>query len=239
MHPIVDYELLKPDEFTARLKQRPVGYLPLGTLEWHGEHSALGADGLQARELFRRAARLHGGIVFPPLWVGPDRVRDAASGETLIGMDFDATTSPNRPLPGSCYWVPDSLFAQLLAAILLQAKRAGFRCLVADGHGPSRKVWAENADAWEARFGIHLISAGRDFPGKWMTQLDHAGRNETSILMAADPDLVDLSRLPQDPSTWPQGVAGDDPRLASAEYGETLLGATVALIGERLDQLGI
>jgi len=32
---IVDYEDLLPREFEARLAQRPLGYLPLGTLEWH------------------------------------------------------------------------------------------------------------------------------------------------------------------------------------------------------------
>jgi creatinine amidohydrolase len=110
---------------------------------------------------------------------------------------------------------------------------------VADGHGPSRNVWAKNADTWEAQFDLSLVSAARDFPDSWLSQLDHAGRNETSIMMAADPDLVDLSRLPRDPSIWPQGVAGEDPRTATPEYGEALLEKTLALIGERLDQLGV
>jgi creatinine amidohydrolase len=239
MHPIVDYELLKPREFDRRLAERPVGYLPLGTLEWHGEHGALGADSLQAQELFRRTARRFGGIVFPPLWLGPDRIRITEDGQNLIGMDYDETTSPHRRLPGSCYWVPKALFALLLEAILAQAKRAGFRCLVADGHGPSRDTWAENVDAWETQFGLLLVSAKRSFPDGWLAQLDHAGRNETSILMAVDPDLADLSRLPVDPAVWPQGVAGEDPRRATPEYGNHLLDKTVELIGAHLDQLGI
>ncbi len=239
MHPIVDYELLKPDEFNLRLVGRPVGYLPLGTLEWHGEHGALGADSLQALELFRRTARRFGGIVFPPLWLGPDRIRTAAGGRTLIGMDYDETTSPHRRLRGSCYWVPRSLFALLLEAILVQARRAGFRCLVADGHGPSRDAWAENVDAWETQFDLHLVSAKRDFGDAWLAQRDHAGRNESSILMAIDTDLVDLSRLPADPAVWPQGVAGEDPRQATPEYGDHLLNTTVDLIGAHLDGLGI
>ena len=118
MPDIVDYELLKPREFRRRLAERPVGYLPLGTLEWHGEHGALGADSLQSLELFRRAARRFGGIVFPPLWLGPDRVQPIGDGEFLIGMDFDATTRPPRILAGSCYWIPDDLFALAEDAIL-------------------------------------------------------------------------------------------------------------------------
>ncbi len=239
MQAIVDYELLKPREFSARLSQRPVGYLPLGTLEWHGEHGALGADSLQALELFRRAARRFGGIVFPPLWLGPDRIQTSADGQRLIGMDYDETTQPPRKLPGSCYWIPEELFVRLLEAVLAQARRAGFRCLVADGHGPSRNAWGKHVDAWETRFDLALISAVRDFPDSWLSQLDHAGRNETSIMMAADPELVDLSRLSLDPDIWPQGVAGEDPRLATPAYGESLLEETLGLIGQRLEQLGI
>src|SRR5450756_98374 len=47
----VRYEELLPHEFLDRLAKNPVGYLPLGTLEWHGPHNALGADGIQARGL--------------------------------------------------------------------------------------------------------------------------------------------------------------------------------------------
>ena len=127
----------------------------------------------------------------------------------------------------------------LVEAILAQAKRAGFKCIVADGHGPSRTAWAEMADTWERQFGLQLVSAQRDFPGKWRTQTDHAGRNETSILIAVAPGLVDLSQLPTDRDQWPQGVSGEDPRDASTAFGEELIEATLALIGNKLDDLGV
>ena len=69
--------------------------------------------------------------------------------------------------------------------------------------------------------------------------MDHAGRNETSILMAVAPDLVDLSLLPDDWGEWPQGVAGEDPRDATATFGEELIEGSLALIGEKLNELGI
>ena len=99
----VDYEELLPHEFEERLAQRAVGYLPLGTLEWHGVQNALGADFIQARGLFRRAARRFGGIVLPPVWLGPDRITGQESGPDLIGMDTADTTTPHRQLPGSMY----------------------------------------------------------------------------------------------------------------------------------------
>ena len=50
------YEELCPDELVQRLQEMPVAYLPLGTLEWHGPHMPLGADGIQSKELFVRVA---------------------------------------------------------------------------------------------------------------------------------------------------------------------------------------
>jgi creatinine amidohydrolase len=235
----VDYEELFPHEFEARLAQCPVGYLPLGTLEWHGVQNALGADFLQSRELFRRVARRFGGIVLPPIWLGPDRIAGQKGSPDLVGMDTADSTTPRRQLQGSLYWIPKGLFLMLIESIITQAKRAGFKCIVADGHGPSRNAWAEMAESWEQQFGIKIVSAKRDFPGTWRTQMDHAGRNETSILMATAPNLVDLTQLPPDRTRWPQGVSGEDPRDATSEFGEELIEATVALIGNELRKLDI
>ncbi|HET6487651.1 MAG TPA: creatininase family protein [Spirochaetia bacterium] len=235
----IDYEELLPHELAQRLGHRPVGYLPLGTLEWHGVQNALGADFIQARGIFRRAAQRFGGVVLPPLWVGPDRIACQESGPDLIGMDYADTTTPNRQLPGSCYWIPKGLFLSLVEGVLAQARRAGFRCIVADGHGPSRNAWAEMVPTWEKQFGLLLVSTVRDFADRWPTQQDHAGRNETSIMLAVEPRLVELSLLPKSRSEWPQGVAGEDPRDATADHGEELIEKALGLLGGRLEQLGI
>ena len=68
------YEELCPDELVQRLQEMPVAYLPLGTLEWHGPHMPLGADGIQSKELFVRVAEKIGGVVLPMLFLVPDRV---------------------------------------------------------------------------------------------------------------------------------------------------------------------
>ncbi len=230
------YAELLPHEFETRLRERPVGYLPLGTLEWHGPQSPLGADSIQASAILERAAARFGGIVLPPIWLGPDEATPGGDGRPLLGMDN--YVAPPRQLPGSLYWVPEGLFLLWMEAILTQAKRAGFRCLVVEGHGPSRDVWGHAAMRWRGQYGLHLISA-RDFPGAWATQNDHAGRNETSILMAVAPDLVDLSRLPASRDEEPLGIIGEDARDSTAAYGEGLIETTVALIGTKLDELGV
>jgi len=234
----VQYTELRPHEFRARLADCPLGYLPLGTLEWHGEHGALGTDALIAGGLFTRAARAFGGIVFPPLFLGPDRAQAGVNGSLLIGMDYADTTTPPRQLDGSCYWVAEGLFLLMCESIIGQAKRAGFTTLMADGHGPSRWAWGRNVGAWEARYDIRLISVDRDLPG-WRSQIDHAAKNETSLMLALRPELVDLAQLPADRATWPQGVGGEDPRDATAEHGEACIEACLALLQARLQALGV
>ncbi len=235
----VNYEELLPHEFLKRLAEKPIAYLPLGTLEWHGPQNALGADGIQARGVFERAARRFGGIVFPMLWCGPDRIRREPDGQDLIGMDYADVTVPNCALPGSCYWVPKGLFLQQVEAILAQCKRAGFACVVADGHGPCRTAWGEMADTWETQFGLKLVSANRDFNrGEWRIMNDHAALIETSLMLAVRPDLVDMAQLPQDRAIWPTGVGGEDPRDASAGHGEAQIAGTLQALGEKLAALG-
>jgi len=55
-------------------------------------------------------------------------------------------------------------------------------------------------------------------------QVDHAAMNETSLVMALRPELVQMERLPEDPNSWHVGVGGKDPReFATAELGHEIL----------------
>jgi creatinine amidohydrolase len=234
----VHYTELLPHEFRARMAACPVGYFPMGTLEWHGEQNPLGADAILSGGLFERAARRFGGIVFPPLFLGPDRIRREPDGALLQGMDYADVTTPPRQLDGSCYRIGEGLFLTLCENVLEQAARAGFRLIVADGHGPSRWAFSRAADGWEAQFGLKLVCPGRDFREGWRSQTDHAALNETSLVMALRPGLADLSRLDPDRAVWPQGVGGDDPRDATAEHGEACIAACLVLLEAKLKETG-
>lgn len=235
----VRFDELLPHEFRQRLAQRPIAYLPLGTLEWHGEHLPLGSDAIQSEGLMTQCARRLGGIVMPPIHLGPDRAKPADDGNMLVGMDYAGSTTPPRQLDGSCYWVPMGLHLLMVDAILAQLKRAGFRAVFADGHGPSRSSWVESLPEREARFGLKLFGVTRDIARQWRSQVDHAARNETSLMMHLRPDLVDLSRLPQSRSTWPQGVGGEDPRDATAAHGRECLEKSVELVRQMFAEAGL
>jgi len=103
-HETVFYEELRPDEFLERVRRCPIAYLPLGTLEWHGRHLPLGADGLQARGVFELLARRVGGVVMPMLFLGPDSTHVGQDGVEYIGMDYLSFEEGHpQQLAGSAY----------------------------------------------------------------------------------------------------------------------------------------
>jgi len=220
------YEELTPTEFRQRLAEAPIAYLPLGTLEWHGEHLPLGSDGLQAKHFFEILAREIGGVVEPMLFLGPD------SWERIDGFDYYGMDRGNfiqgekyqysrQQLAGSAYWVSDSTFTAIIDATLKQLARAGFKIVVAHGHGPSTSFVQRHADEFEKKYDIQLFDCWghQDAEGLGI-MVDHAAMNETSLVMALRPELVHMEYLPADTTQWPVGVGGRDPRLfASPELG--------------------
>jgi creatinine amidohydrolase len=215
------YAELTPKEFRERIARAPIAYLPLGTLEWHGEHLPLGADGLLSQGFFVELARKCGGIVLPTLFLGTDR-KEVVNGKDYYGMDiFGFKNSSPRQLDGSAYWIEDSLFGNLIESILHLLKRAGFRVVVAHGHGPSTRNFRNWSKELSEKFGMKLFVVWREDESDGMgIQTDHAASNETSLLMALRPELVQIENLREDLDVWPVGVLGKDPRVhASAELG--------------------
>lgn len=226
------YAELTPQEFRERIKKCPIAYLPLGTLEWHGEHLPLGADGIQSQGFFEKLAKKAGGIVLPMLFMGPDGATETENG-VLYGMDpwtgereTGKKIREGAQLDGSAYWLPDEMFKNLMECILRQLKRAGFKIVVAHGHGPSTGQSAQYAKEWQEKFGLTVINCwGSEHDGEGMgIQVDHAGANETSLVWALRPELVQMERLSKASEDWPVAVGGKDPRIhASREKGDLIM----------------
>ena len=217
------YAELRPQEFRDRLKACPIAYLPLGTLEWHGEHLPLGADGIQSEGFFKVLAQKLGGIVMPMLFLGPDRHTSDDSAD-FYGMDLWGKEP--KQLDGSAYWIKDEIFKELLESTLYQLKRAGFKIVVAHGHGPSTMHFQNNQKEWSEKFGLQLFNCwGSDSDKDGLgIQVDHAAMNETSLMMAIRPDLVDMKALPENLDEWPEAIGGKDPRVhASQTLGEKII----------------
>jgi creatinine amidohydrolase/Fe(II)-dependent formamide hydrolase-like protein len=69
--------------------------------------------------------------------------------------------------------------------------------------------------------------------------MDHAGRNETSLMLHYRPDLVDLSQLPANRGIAPVGVGGQDPRDATAELGRGFMEQSIEVVRQMFEKAGL
>lgn len=230
------YAELTPRQFRQRIAEAPVAYLPLGTLEWHGEHLPLGADGIQSEGFLVELARRVGGIVLPMLFVAPDYRQEVGERE-FYGMDvYGFLGAEPRQLDGSAYWVDDEFFEHLLDRIMRQLKRAGFRIVVGHGHAPSTQAFVGKVEEWERELGLKCFICWREDESDGLgIQTDHAAANETSLVMALRPELVEMDNLDPNPDVFPTAVDGEDPRTtASPERGKQAIALQVDRMAEIL-----
>lgn len=230
----VQYELLRPAEMVARRKEFPVAWLPIGTLEWHGPQNPLGLDVIKAHGILLRCARKVGGVVFPPLFYG--EVREQAMVDVGKAAEFEVP--PENFEPGYMFYSvaeQTTNYHRLLIHVLHEIASLGFRVIiVCAGHYPlldhgraAMSVFRQTArrrrqptTGWVFT-GYELV---RDiFPKAG----DHGGPWETSLMMALDPETVDLKQLPE------AAVQDNPDGFASAEFGERALDAIVEIVTAR------
>ena len=229
---------------------KAIAVLPTAAIEQHGPHMATGVDTILVSEVTRRAAGKAADRV--PVVVAPT----LPFGSSHHHYPFGGTIS---------YTAPN--FIGAIQDILEGLVRCGFRKLVAiNGHGGNsdhvgvvgqdlvnrlgHPVAVATGNYWNmakpALLAADLLPAG-EIPG-------HAGRFETSLMLALRPDLVreearqatqyaapealgldvDLAgAVVQVHGTWGKGPGHTDhPATASAELGHALLQVLVDAIAE-------
>lgn len=226
--------------------QDAIVLLPVASTEQHGPHLATGVDDLLCSEVCRRTAAALAPscpvVVAPTVWCG------LAEHHVLFGGTFTLSLAT--------YY---ALLRDLCGSIL----RAGFRRIViVNGHGGNIQALGTFVGELtrELNAPIAVTTYFMEGQAAMATILDdqdgvmHACEAETSMMMAAHPDLVDPGRLGEAhgpgfdimgslvPSLkrfhsfaelTPSGVAGDA-RKASAEKGEKLLAACASALAARL-----
>ena len=213
----VQWERMLPREFRTAMAKLPVVFLPLGTVEWHGEHNALGLDSLKAHALCVRAARQAGGIVHPPLYGG------------MGGLDMPATVVVEEELAWENY-----LLRPWLEKLCYEFHRIGFKAiLMLTGHyGHNQQIVVrETAARMTQRLQIPVLGT----PEYWLAHDvgylgDHAGIGETSLLWHLHPELVAMERIREDPE---YGATDRIEKGSSPELGQKYADVIV----ERLAQL--
>ena len=246
----VCYERLRPDQIVARREACPVAYLPIGTIEWHGQHNPVGLDTMKMYGLLIRCAESIGGLVFPPLYYGESREQGLMEANAGDREQIAAKMGlpPAKFAPGYMYQSPDQQntnYHHLLLHIMHEVKSLGFQLLVVGaGHYPLidyaraaacifHQVQRRGAKMLVWPFTGYELVRERFSPAG-----DHAGKWETSLMMALDPKgNTDLSFLPEDRSQPPIGASNNGVQDSSAEWGEQAIKAIVQEAGKRVRYL--
>ena len=219
---VVWHEMFK-DEFEAALTSYPICYLSFGLSEPHGLQNAMGLDGLKAYALVQRAAETHGGIVAPPVWW---HIHE-------IPLSINWLAHQNAPNPYLTS-VPPEIFLHQLVYQLRAVEAAGFRgAICVTGHYGGIEVdMKQVCSFYSSRRPLRAVALAdweairyKDYHG------DHAGRCETSQLWALCPDLVDISRISDVPSTQVVFASTSDARYSSRQEGEAIVASQVAFLG--------
>jgi creatinine amidohydrolase len=248
----VRYHMLRPAQIVERRTACPIAYVPIGNLEWHGVHNPLGADTLQAEALANLAAQKGGGLAFPPLYYGEHRLEalmesnagdreQIAEGMQLPTENFQPESFPFSPMEQT------QNYNALLLHILAEAETLGFKVgVLVAGHYPlidhakaavllhnqrRRNRPEQTMLAW-ACVDYSLVADQYDCAG------DHAGGWETSHVMSAHPDTVDIGLLPPKGEKLVGAGGRMAPQDANAEFGrETFEAAADVVVKEARHRL--
>ena len=255
------YEEMFPWEIARAMTEAPIGYLPLGTLEWHGEHNVVGLDALKAQAICLRAAQISGGVVLPPFYWATDWRQDLPDGSYVTGgIEY----GERYHVPGSMFWLRPETYLNLLLDVYEAMRRRGFQVIVVlCGH------WAKDTLPVVRRSGEMFQVEHPEV--KWMMVSDlelgedvgylheHAAKGETSLMLAIRPELVKLELVYETDKSLREYYTGmpehlrrrretrhkyigiltaaadgsNDPELASEERGRFLLETISARLAER------
>ena len=239
------YELMLPHQIRAAIETNVPVLLPIGVLEYHGEHMSVGMDMLAVTRIFDRLETEMDFVVLPPFAYGAasyaveppegngsihvDAKKIAAIAEDIF---FGLLRVGFRNIHGFIHHQTENFSAGMPTdlAFKFAGRLAVFRFLEAE-HGEG--WWGRNEmqdyyarhDAGTDPFNwvrIHPLMTS-DITSKY--PFDHAGIGETSLMMALAPEVVDEARFDQN-GAWYTETASQ----ATAELGEQ----GVALVLEHL-----
>ncbi|MBX7236595.1 MAG: creatininase family protein [Caldilineales bacterium] len=224
---------LLPHQFRQAIDEKWPLLAPTGCIEYHGPHLPLGVDTMIVEELLARVSKRMPCIVAPPLWYGPASY--AVSGPELGSLD-----------------VSTERFGRHVKDVLAGFWDMGFRWIIVGVHhqgldGPEslairqaaaevmfERSYAERGKAWWGKAPLEAQDNVFERIQVWPSVLpeaaaqkiemgDHAGFYETSYILAAHPELVDLNKLGMNPP-WYTNTSTSRAREATAQAGERMLG---------------
>ena len=245
MAQVLSYVRMALPEIEALDRKKTIFLMALSPIEVHGPHLPLGTDIFIAEELLQRYTAA---------------LQEEFPDYTLVTLPSLYLGSDALPVQGSLS-VPAPLLKKVLLAYVKGLAAQGFRYLfLADNHGgPRHQLAIESASRWAwRRYRFYLVDPfNHEFrlmvqhdpaflkqtglqPGNCGDDADaHAGTNETSLMLQADPDQVSANWRTVEPSLPPPPAGavlllGRIASIFSRTLGEDLkhLAATLAWVGD-------
>lgn len=162
-----------------KFSKKGIVYLPIGTIEWHGNHLSVETDFLVAEKICEILAKKVPGYVLPPIYLGTDRAK-IVEGKRLAGMDKHL----GKILPGSLYYLEPALFLRLILSLAKNLKIQGFKKIfVITGHAGSKHIETLEKAAKKEPI-LRLINPYKDLT----VHAHHADEYELSLFLACYPE---------------------------------------------------
>jgi creatinine amidohydrolase len=212
------------NDFSEYVKNKIV-YIPVGTIEWHGNYLPIETDFLIAQKLCQILSKEIPGYILPPFYLG-GYGSAVIDGEEMRGMDRKL----KKKLVGNIYFLDPELLIKTLNSLIDNLKKQGFnKIVVLTGHG------GENHEKALAKIGEDetvLIINPYDNLG-----VHHADEGEISILWACFPEEeVKACGMAKDNDLI--NYYGYDPiEKSSLELGQKYLKTMIQLSLEKLNSL--
>lgn len=206
------YEMMLPHQIRSAIAGNWPVVLPLGVLEYHGEHMAVGMDTLavvKALELIEREANI---VILPPFYYGAASYAvEPPEGTGSVQVDSQALNPFARELFTGLLRVG---FRNIHAFIHHQSENfaVGMPTDLAFKLGARQAIFAflekTRKEGWwgdEAMAGYYAQQESGEDPFNWIKlhplmtadtigkyPFDHAGEGETSLMLAMCPEAVDM-----------------------------------------------
>ena len=233
-------------DFTHAIQNHWPLLVPAGTIEYHGEHLPLGVDTLAVIKALDEVDKRIGCVVAPPIWYGPSSFAVAGPEKGTIDVDNDRFEKQVSDILRAFL---ENGFRRIIVVIHHQFEMGQLMPEALAFKKSAVSLIFELLDKERGRgwWGSEKMTdyydslQTQDNPFNWIQVVplmspeiqqkmgyDHAGKLETSLMMASDPEHVKMQYLdPQFPWYTQEAVH------ASREWGEK----TFEMIVEYLIQL--
>lgn len=204
-------EKIMKTTYLKEYQKYKIAYLPLGTVEWHGNHLPLETDVIVGQELVKRVSSKIPGFVLPGIYLGTYTEKNGLKGMAKY---------IKKDLQGEVYQTDPKIFFELLKSVIENLDDNFEKIIIITGHGGSMQMKVLNKISNRYKNVICI----NPFHGLTI-RAEHAGVEETSLLWACRHEEVEKSRaikitVQDDYFKW----YGKDPRKeASIKLGEKLL----------------